>query len=129
VGIPTVADRIAQTVVKRYLELLVELASTWTHMDTGPASRRPEQYPIAGGFAEDAASLDRASRRSLDLHPTLGSDKHASNLILQLEPLLLEPFEHFVGSGFFLRLDTKDLVVDLAPEPRRAARQMVQRED
>jgi len=39
-GIPTVADRIAQMVVKRHLEPLVEPQFHPDSMDTGPANRR-----------------------------------------------------------------------------------------
>ena len=38
-GVPTVADRIAQTVVKDYLEPILELFFLTTRMDTGPAHR------------------------------------------------------------------------------------------
>jgi len=51
-GIPTVADRIAQTVVKRFLEPLVE---PWFHRDsftdTGPANRRSMRLAWRGGGA------------------------------------------------------------------------------
>ena len=42
-GIPTVADRIAQEVVKRYLEPILEPIFHGTPTDTGPAGRRSMQ--------------------------------------------------------------------------------------
>jgi hypothetical protein len=56
-GIPTVADRIAQTVVKRYLELLVSRDSTPTPMDTGPESRRCKPSDGHGNAAGDTAGF------------------------------------------------------------------------
>lgn len=51
-GIPTVADRIAQEVVRRYLEPPLEPKSTRTHLDIGPAVRRSmpsESHASAAG--------------------------------------------------------------------------------
>ena len=50
-GIPTVADRIAQMVVKRYLEPLVEPCSTMTRMVIGPANRRSMRSAWRGSDA------------------------------------------------------------------------------
>jgi len=50
-GIPTVADRIAQTVVKRHLEPLVEPKFHRIPMDTGPANRRSMRLARRGSDA------------------------------------------------------------------------------
>jgi len=53
-GIPTVSDRIAQTVVAMYLEPRVEPHSTQTPMGTGRRSRR---YKQSKSLAKDVGAL------------------------------------------------------------------------
>ena len=64
-GIPTVADRIAQMVVKRHLEPLVEPSFTPTLTDTGPANRRSMRSTRRGSDAGvGTGSLISTSRPS-----------------------------------------------------------------
>ena len=53
-GIPTVADRVAQTVVKRFLEPLVEPHFHDTPMDIDPTNRRSMRL---GGRGSDAGAI------------------------------------------------------------------------
>ena len=53
-GIPTVADRIAQEVVKRYLEPFWSRSSIGTPTDTDPAGRRSMQ---SGQLVSDAGGM------------------------------------------------------------------------
>ena len=63
-GIPTVADRVAQMVVKRLLEPLVE--PHFHDMDTGPANRRSMLWASRGSDAgATPGSLISTSRPSL----------------------------------------------------------------
>lgn len=57
------------------------------------------------------------------LHSALGPRQHAGDLILELEAFLLEVFEHLIRGRLFLRLDPKDLAIDLVvtagPSPKQ----------
>src|SRR5512134_2384404 len=66
-GIPTVADRIAQMVVKRFLEPLVEPTSTTTPTDTGPANRHSMHSAWRGNAAgaTTGCSISTSNRSSI----------------------------------------------------------------
>ena len=52
--------------------------------------------------------------------PQLGCD-----VVLELEALLLEPFEHLVGGRFFLPLNAMDLSIDLIVAGRKLSKLII----
>jgi hypothetical protein len=82
-------------------------------IETASVLRKP--FPKGGAF-HFAAPVDAI------LHSTLNPRKEGCNLVLELQTLLLELFNHSVGGRFLFRFDAMDIAIDVLLNGRQAAR-------